>query len=169
MQPQVPGLAEHTYDARPSPWPQALQVLGGFGFPTDGDGGRAAGSLGAFPERPWLRTPREGTEVLGEICALRRAPGGRRTPREPQTWFMRGRGLGVLLARGVGRQTPLPGAAARWEQAAGVAAGPALIWLFHLGWGWGWWGTASGWGVRGWEGGGQGRGHALYGEHVSDA
>lgn len=56
---------------------------------------------------------------------------------------------------GGGKADPPPGVAARQEQAAGVAAGSALIWLIWVCWG-------MAWGVQGW-------GRALYGEHVSDA
>lgn len=93
------------------------------------------------------RTPRKGTEVLGEICARRRAPGPRDPTGTPNPADTREGAWGAPGTRlpGGGKAEP-PGAAARREQATGVAAGPARIWLFQLGWGWVRWGMA-------WEGG----------------
>lgn len=84
--------------------------------------------------------------MLGEICACQRTLGLRNPPGTPNP-AQAGEGAwgapGTRLPAGWESRVP-PGVAVRQEQAAGVTAGPVLIWLFHLGWGWVQWGMGRG-------------------------
>lgn len=125
-----------------------------------------AGNLSRFPKRsqPWHRVAVHPEKA--PRCWVRsvhvREPWGCGTPQEPQIQLKQGRGLGALLARscpqGGKAEFPLGGS----EAGAGCRChGWPGAYLAFPPW--------VGLGPVGNGPGGQGRGHALYREHVSDA